>query len=66
MPISFETIRVGKKYKLINDGEVYLFEVMEKLINGDFKLKDTQTFENYTLHQLVQFGKTKDYDLMEW
>jgi hypothetical protein len=65
MPISFETIRVGKKYKLNNDGEEYVFEVMEKLSNGDFKLKDIHTFENYNLSTLVQFGKTKDYDLQE-
>lgn len=65
MAISFDTLRVGKRYYLINLGERYEFEVFEKLNNSNFKLKDIHTLEWYELADLIKYGKGKDYDLRE-
>jgi len=65
MAISFDTLRVGKKYFLINLGERCDFEVMEKLSNQNFKLKDIHTLEMYELADLIKYGRGKDYDLRE-
>lgn len=65
MSISFDTMRVGKKYYLINHGERHDFLVVEKLNKQNFKLKDIYTLEIYELEDLVRFGKGKDYELYE-
>jgi len=65
MSISFDTIRVGKKYYLINHGDRHEFKVIEKLQGQDFKLKDLHTLELYTLEELVRYGRGKDYELYE-
>ncbi len=65
MAISFDTLRVGKRYYLINRGERCDFEVMEKINNTNFKLKDIHTLELYELNDLVKYGRGKDYDLRE-
>jgi hypothetical protein len=65
MSISFDTIRVGKKYYLINHGERHEFSVVEKINNQNFKLKDLYTLEIYELEDLVRYGKGKDYELYE-
>ena len=64
MPISFETLRTGKKYFLTNYGDEFQFEVLE--ITDDYiKVKDILTLEPYLLGDLVKYGKGKDYDLQE-
>ena len=65
MSISFDTIRVGKKYYLINHGERHDFSVIEKIDRQNFKLKDLHTLEIYELEDLVRYGKGKDYELYE-
>jgi hypothetical protein len=65
MSISFDTMRVGKKYYLINHGERHDFFVIEKLNNQNFKLKDIYTLEIYELEDLIRFGRGKDYELYE-
>jgi hypothetical protein len=65
MSISFDTMRVGKKYYLINHGDRHDFFVIEKLNNQNFKLKDIYTLEFYELEDLVRYGKGKDYELYE-
>lgn len=64
MPISFNTIRTGKKYVLNNYGEEFRFEVLE-ITDEDIKVKDTLTLEAYLLSDLVKYGKGRDYDLQE-
>ena len=61
--ISFDVMRTGKKYRLTNHGEVHDFVVMNILGNGDFKVKDLLTLEEYLLKDLITYGKGKDFRL---
>jgi hypothetical protein len=63
--LSFNALRVGKKYRLINFGDTYEFEVERMLVNDDFKVKDLHTLERYLLKDIVKFGKGKDFELRE-
>lgn len=63
--LSFDVLRVGKKYKLINFGETHEFEVENILVNHDFKVKDLFTLERYLLKDLIKFGKGKDFEIRE-
>lgn len=65
MPISFDNIRIGKKYFLSNYGEESEFEVLEWLGDEDYKLKDLHTLEIYTLNDLIKYGKSNDFDIYE-
>jgi hypothetical protein len=63
--ISFEVLRTGKRYRLVNHGELHEFIVESILPAGDFKVKDLLTLERYNLKELVKYGKGKDYFLEE-
>ena len=63
--LSFNALRVGKKYRLVNFGDTYEFEVERMLVNDDFKVKDLHTLEQYLLKDIVKFGKGKDFELRE-
>lgn len=63
--ISTDTVRTGKKYRLINHGDIYEFFVERVLTDDNFLLKDIHTLEFYQYQELVQFGKGKDYCLLE-
>lgn len=63
--LAYSSLRVGKKYVLLNFGERYDFEVIEIISSRDFKLKDIYTLETYLMSDLIKFGKGKDYDLYE-
>ena len=63
--LSFDVLRVGKKYKLTNFGETHEFEVEAILVNHDFKVKDLFTLERYLLKDLIKFGKGKDFEIRE-
>ncbi len=65
MALSFENIRVGKKYILKNYGEKALFQVLEKTADNDFWVKDLHTLESYMISDLIRYGKGKDYDFYE-
>lgn len=65
MAMSFDTIRVGKRYRLVNYGEINEFQVMKVKGVNDFMVKDLTTLEYYLLSDLVKYGKGKDYDLDE-
>ena len=65
MPRSFNNLRVGKKFKLINFGETYEFEILEIMGNGDSKLKDIYSLEHYNLYDLIQFGKGEDFEIID-
>jgi hypothetical protein len=56
---------VGKKYKLINYGEVNEFVVEHILGNGDFRVKNIHTLERYLLKDLIKFGQGKDFEIRE-
>lgn len=59
--LSFDVLRTGKKYRLINFGEQHDFVIESILGNGDFKVKDLHTLERYHLKELIKYGKGKDY-----
>lgn len=61
--LSFDVLRTGKKYRLINFGEQHEFIIEHILPNGDFKVKDLFTLERYHLKDLVAYGRGKDFML---
>lgn len=63
--LSFDVLRVGKKYRLINFGETHEFVIERILANGDFKVKDIHTMERYLLKELITYGQGKDFMLEE-
>ena len=63
--LSFDVLRVGKKYRLVNYGERYEFEIERILTNGDFKEKDIHTLERYQLKETLKFGKGKDFEIRD-
>ena len=65
MAISTDTIRTGKKYRLINFGEMSEFEILEIVGNGDFRVKDLSSLEIYYLLDLIKYGKGADFNLYE-
>ena len=62
--LSFDVLRVGKKYRLINYGDRYEF-VIEKILLHDFRVKDLHTMERYLLKDLIRFGKGKDFEIRD-
>lgn len=63
--LAFSSMRVGKKYRLINYGEKSEFILVEVLSYNDYKLKDLFSMENYLMSDLTQFGKGEDFELRE-
>ncbi|MBX2947420.1 MAG: hypothetical protein KF725_16440 [Cyclobacteriaceae bacterium] len=63
--LSFDVLRVGKRYKLINFGEVNEFVVEYILANGDFNVKNIHTLERYLLKDLIKYGKGNDFEIRE-
>jgi hypothetical protein len=63
--LSFDVLRVGKKYRLINFGEVNEFVVEYILADGDFKVKNIHTLEQYLLRDLIKYGRGKDFEIRE-
>lgn len=61
--LSFDVLRTGKKYRLINFGERHEFVIEHILPNGDFKVKDLSTLERYHLKELIAYGQGKDFIL---
>lgn len=64
MPQSFDTLRVGHFYKLINYGEENEFEVLA-IKENEIRVKDLNSLEVFPLHLLIEYGKGSDYDLYE-
>ncbi len=63
--LSFNALRVGWKYRLVNFGDVYEFEILRALEGDNFRLKDLVTLEEYDLYDLVRFGRGKDFEVRE-
>lgn len=65
MGISTDTVRVGKRYTLINNGDKTDFIVLEKLNDKNFLIKDLTSLDVYEFESLIQFGRGRDYSLDE-
>jgi hypothetical protein len=63
--LSFDVLRTGKKYKLINYGERHDFVIEDILADGDFHVKDVHTLERYRLKDLIKYGKGNDFEIRE-
>lgn len=62
---SFNTIRTGKRYRLVNFGESSEFEIIEILSDEDSLVRSLDTLETYHLADLVRYGKGEDFDFEE-
>jgi hypothetical protein len=65
MAMSFDNLRIGRRYYLRNYGEEFTFQVEKIPEEGLFVVKDLLTLELYELNTLVQYGKGKDFELIE-
>ncbi|MGB3464964.1 MAG: hypothetical protein WBA74_06835 [Cyclobacteriaceae bacterium] len=63
--LAFNSMRYGQKYKLINYGEQFEFEVVEIKNNEDFLLKDLFTLETYRMSEITRYGKGEDFEIRE-
>jgi len=63
--LSFDVLRVGKKYRLVNYDDTYEFEIERIIGNGDFRVKDLHTLERYLLRDTIKFGKGRDFEIRE-
>ena len=62
---SFNIIRTAKKYRLVNFGETYEFEIIEIINDEDCLVRSLDTLETYHLADLVRYGKGDDFDFEE-
>lgn len=65
MAKSFNNLRVGKQFRMVNFGERSDFEILEIFADGNCLLKDIHTLEQYELHDLIRYGKGEDFDVSE-
>ncbi len=63
--LAFNSMRYGKRYRLINFGEKYEFEVVDINVGDEFTLKDLFTLEEYKMSDLTRFGKGEDFEIRE-
>ena len=66
MAIALDNLRVGRFYAFTNMGEKRKLEILARLSADNFKVKDMDTTEVYTIEELLRWGKGKDYELDEW
>ena len=66
MTIALDNLRVGRVYSFSNMGEKRKLEILARLSGDNFKVKDMDTTEVYTIEELLRWGKGKDYELDEW
>lgn len=62
---SFNIIRTGKRYRLINYGETHEFEIIDILNANDCLVRSLDTLETYHLADLIRYGKGGDFDFEE-
>jgi hypothetical protein len=63
--LSFDVLRVGKRYRLRNHGESAEFLIEAALADGDFEVKDIHTLERFLLKDLIRFGQGMDFEIRE-
>jgi hypothetical protein len=65
MALALDNLRVGRVYRLVNQGEIRKLEIISRISGENFVVKDLDTLELYTLYELLQWGRGKDYDIEE-
>ena len=63
--MSYDNMRIGKRYFLRNHGETTSFLVMEPDGINDFKIQDLISHDMYLFGDLIRFGQGKDFELYE-
>ena len=63
--MSYDNMRIGKKYFIRNHGETTSFLILETQGIDDFKIKDLLSLELYSFADLIRFGIGKDFELYE-
>ena len=63
--ISVDTMRVGKRYCLINHGDTTTFLILSSEETNDFAIKDLLSLEIYRFSNLVAYGRGEDFELFE-
>lgn len=61
--LSFDVLRVGKSYTLLNYGDRFDFVIETIQADGDFMVKDIHTLERYRLKEMLKFGKGADFTI---
>ena len=64
--LTFNVLRVGKKYRLTNYQERTDFIVEEILENENFRIKDIHTMEILFMKDLIKFGKGIDFEIRDF
>ncbi len=62
---SFETLRVGMKYRIKNFGDTYEFEILKRLSDLNYLVKDLHTLETFELEEITRWGLGKDFTVDE-
>lgn len=63
--LAFSSMRVGKKYRLVNYGEQSEFTLLEVVGKNDYKLRDLYSLEDYLMSDLIKYGQGDDFELQE-
>lgn len=63
--LAFSSMRVGKKYRLINYGESSEFILLEVFPRDQYRLKDVHSLEEFFMNELIKYGKGEDFELRE-
>ncbi|MEM6736287.1 MAG: hypothetical protein AAF620_09490 [Bacteroidota bacterium] len=63
--LAFSSMRVGKKYRLINYGEKTDFVLKEVSVNNEYKVQDLHSMEEFFMSELTKYGKGEDFELRE-
>jgi hypothetical protein len=63
--LALDVLRTGKKYRIINHGEIHEFVIENIRTDGDFDVKDLHTLERYRLNDLTRYGKGEDFEIRE-
>ena len=63
--LAFSSMRVGKRYRLVNYGEKSEFILKEVFSRGEYRLKDIHSMEEYYMSELIKYGKGEDFELRE-
>jgi len=62
---SFNILRVGKRFRMMNLGDEYDFIVMKVTTKGEYYVKDLYSLEEYILDDVLKYGVGKDFSLIE-